>query len=73
MAAENFKTLTKRMDKKRGYFWRDNYCLYEEASQWERFPKFMIRIRSEFERKELTRALRAEGFTITEPKRKEEK
>lgn len=64
MAISNFKQLTKAMDAKRRYFWKDDRCLYEEAAQWERFPKFMIRARNEFEQQELTHALRAEGFII---------
>jgi len=68
-----FKQLTAKLKPTRRYFWKADRCLYEEAVQWERFPKFIIRARNEFEQQELTRALRAEGFTITEPKRKEEK
>lgn len=68
-----FKQLTAKLKPTRRYFWKADRCLYEEAAQWERFPKFIIRARNEFEQQELTRALRAEGFTITEPKRKEEK
>lgn len=64
MVISNFKQLMKAMNAKRRYFWKDDRCLYEEPPQWERFPKFIIRARNEFEQQELTRALRAEGFII---------
>lgn len=59
-----FKQLTAKLKPTQRYFWKADRCLYEEAAQWERFPKFIIRARNEFEQQELTRALRAEGFII---------